>query len=181
MAQVMTTDGNVLASHDPRSERNDSRIYLDTEPTPCGEYRLNSPGWTDNKTLQIPNPPNSPQTPDSAYLACAPAMPQTPVLLEIRKDQPLPRALFSRLKSKRMGDTRPPSTRSTSREQGPWDLLVVDEAMLVLDMFQSCKYEGVLFGNSIEPSLIIRIEGRGRSCCHRMNGPIFVNTDSFWN
>ncbi|OJJ65618.1 hypothetical protein ASPBRDRAFT_70290 [Aspergillus brasiliensis CBS 101740] len=154
-------NGNGLASHDPRSARNDTRIYLDTEPSPCGEYRPNSPDWTNNEMPQIPTPPNSQQTPDSAYLACAPARSQTPALPEIRKDQPLPKAYSSRLRPKRIGDTRYPSTKSTSREQGPWNLPVIDEAMLVLGTSQSCKYEGVLFGNSIESSLILRIEGYG--------------------
>lgn len=102
---------NVQASSSQQAERNDTKIFLDTESSSRGD-RPNSPDWTDRKISQIPTLQNPPQAPDSAYLACAPARTQMPALPEIRKDQPLPAASFSRSRPKGMGDPRTVSTRS---------------------------------------------------------------------
>lgn len=98
-------DVNVPISSVMQGERNDTKIYLGTEPSFCGGYRPNSPGWTDRKMPEFPTPPNSPQAPDSAYLAKAPARPQTPELPEIRMDQPLPTASSCAPSPEGTGDT----------------------------------------------------------------------------
>lgn len=97
-------NANVLASNAPRSERNDAKMYLDTEPSSCG-YRPNSSGGIDRKMPQIPTPPNSPQTPDSVCLAYAPSWPRMPALLEMRKDQPLPTTTSCTPSPEGTGDT----------------------------------------------------------------------------
>ncbi|OJJ65716.1 hypothetical protein ASPBRDRAFT_49533 [Aspergillus brasiliensis CBS 101740] len=151
---------NALAFNSPRSERNDAKVCLDTESSPCGD-RPNSSSWTDRRMSQIPTPPNSPPTSNSDYFAYAPSGPRIPAPLEMRKDQPLPTTSSCTPSPERTGDT----SANPSNKRGPWILPIIDEALLVLDTPQPCKYEGVLFGNSIESSLILRIEGRGRFCC----------------